>query len=318
MLIVIDGNNTGNIHHHATTLTYGGFQTQAIFGFVKALRDFRARMPQAPILVLWDGRAQHRFDVDPEYKANRAEAEVKDPELASTRAAYRMVVPIIHKAIELLGIKQWIHPWMEADDLGGYLWRVTPGKTKVWMTGDTDWLQLVDETSAWVDARADGKGRIDLSNFHKATGYATPAEYIEGKMLIGDASDNIQGFDGIGKRTAPEFIAKWRTVQAFFDAVDTGTYTPATRKSKTAKSPHPEQVLASLEGRQRWAQLRQLMYLRDVQINPRDIRVTHSPCDPAKFRTLCDRLGFVSITRDYDNWVAPFHCTVQLPLPLAA
>jgi DNA polymerase-1 len=36
--ILIDGNSLGYAMHYGTKLTAGGIQTQAVFGFVKAMR----------------------------------------------------------------------------------------------------------------------------------------------------------------------------------------------------------------------------------------------------------------------------------------
>jgi DNA polymerase I len=304
--IIIDGNALGYSCHNATTLSYGGIKTQAVYGFTRMLRDTRTAFPEAQITVLWDGYPKHRYEVFPEYKGAREEARQADPEAARNHAEYKFQVPLIQKSAELLGITQLVHPDYEADDMGALLCAARPNRKKRLVTGDTDWLQMLDENTEWFDPRKDGK-LITLATLQSAVGYFTPDEYIQGKCLIGDTSDSIPGIPDIGPKTAMEFMAKWKSVYAFFDAVDKGTYTPAARKSKTAKSLHPEQFLASPDGRALFERNMGLMDLRKLKIlNPRDAVITKGNFQPEKFKILCGRLGFVSITRNLDEWVAPF------------
>jgi DNA polymerase I len=315
MLIKVDGNSLGHAFHRAQTLTHNGIQVQAIFGMIREMRMLKVANPGANIMILWDGVAKHRFEILPDYKGDRERKEQEDPEEAAMRAAYRAQVPIIKKAIELLGVSQVVHPDFEADDLAGALCSVTKGQPKRLVTGDTDWLQLVDETTEWYDPRNGGK-KITGKDFFQLTGYASPDEYIQGKALQGDISDSIPGIPGVGPTTASMFFAKWRSMQAFYDAVDSGTYVPASRKSKNAKSLHPEQVMASPDGR---ALFRRNMALMDLRRPPlgigQGIVWTKAPLNREAFQTLCARLGFASVLRDYDSWLLPF---TQRELPMFA
>jgi DNA polymerase-1 len=315
MLLIIDGNALGHAYHRATRLTVGDFEVQAIFGMVREMRSLRITAPGAQIVVLWDGYAHHRFELLPDYKGDRERAEKTDPEIAQVRAAYRKQVPVIKKAIELLGVQQIDHPNFEADDIAGAICSQTKGVRKRLVTGDTDWLQLVDETTEWHDPRMEGK-LITRATFFERTGYHSPDEYLQGKALIGDSTDSIPGIDGIANKTASMFLAKWFTVEKFFEAVDAGTYTPATRKSKDAKTPHPEQTLASPEGRAIFRRNMQLMDLRTPRPGiSQGLCVRQRPLDRDGFQTLCARLNFASVTKAFDSWMLPF---AQRDLPLAA
>lgn len=305
MRVIIDGNAMGWAHHSATKLNYAGLQTQAIYGYARMMRDFFNAFPGAPISVLWDGHAQHRFDILPTYKASREANREKDPQAASDHAEYKRAIPVIRAMLELMGVPQLLHPRYEADDLAGLMVNKFPGPHML-VTGDSDWLQLVRNDVVWFDPRKDGK-KIALANFHEATGYATPEEYLNGKVLIGDTSDDIPGVPGMGEVGAAAFIAKWRTIQSFLDAVDQGTAVPTKRKSKTAKTPHPEEFIVSPEGRAIIHRGFELMDLRTPRIgNPELLQVRRGQLDEEKLKVLFQRLGFVSILRDWNSWFAPF------------
>ncbi len=305
MLNVIDGNALGNAHHAATTLSIQGFQTQAIYGYVRMMREMTVSGgPGSRSLILWDGRSKKRYAMFPTYKADR-ELRLEDPEQLASKNAYRAQVPVIQKALTLLGFTQMVAPDYEADDLAGVIVRKFDQAPKRLITGDEDWLQLVNARTEWFDPRKDGK-RINYNNFHLATGYFTQEEFLHGKCLIGDGSDNIPGIPDIGDKTAATFMAEHRSVYEFFKKVDAGAYVPKARKSKNAKSLHPEQVLASPEGRQIFDRNMQLMDLRDPNISQDEIVLIPAGFDPDKFKTLCERLGFVSLLRSYDDWIQPF------------
>ena len=301
---IIDGNSLGWAHHSATKLNYAGFQTQSIFGMAKALREIRTSYPGERIFVLWDGRAKHRFAELETYKGDREKRREEDPEAAKDHAEYKRAVPIIKKAFKLMGVPQLESPDHEADDIAGLLCKM--GGKKRLVTGDTDWLQLVSELVDWYDPRNGGK-HISMRTFHEATGYFSPGEHIQGKALIGDTADSIPGVDGVGDTTAAGFLAKWRSVDAFFAAVDSGAHVPAQRKSKVAKTLHPEQVIASPEGRALFARNMRLMDLRtphsDLQAK---MVITPGAPNFDGLQTLLGRLGMVSILRDFNTWVYPF------------
>lgn len=133
--ILVDGNAVGHTMHNGTTLTAGTFQTQAIFGFVKAIRELYCNFPDRRLVVLWDGKAQWRYDLYPDYKSNRGHED--DPTAAAHRAAYKAQVPLIQASLERLGVEQKLNYFAEADDLAGYLTpRLAASNPVLLVTGD--------------------------------------------------------------------------------------------------------------------------------------------------------------------------------------
>lgn len=307
--ILIDGNSVGYAEQYGTKLTNAGMETQAVFGFIRKMRDIKVGYPGATPMVLWDGRAKWRFDMWPLYKSNRD----NDPKKAAIKKAYVAQRPYIARALECLGVRQVTSMNDEADDLAGYfvpLLTENPDNRVVLLTGDHDWMQLVRPGVTWVDAR--GGSTLDYVSHEtllQKTGYKTPLAFLQGKCLHGDTSDVIPGVGGIGKDSAPGFLAQWDSnVHNFFKAVDSGKYTPQTRKGKTAKTPHPEERLASMEGRKTFLRNLKLMQLLNVRKpDPAGMRIVKGAVDPDKFGELCDELGFMSITSRIDEYIEPFN-----------
>jgi 5'-3' exonuclease len=295
MLHIVDGNALGNAFHKATKLTKGSMQTQAIYGFIRSMREIRAKDGGAAV-VLWDGTAKHRFALLPTYKVSR-EKRLEDPKELADKQAYRAQLPVIHKIVQLAGIKQLTHPDFEADDLAGFLCKHMAGKRKRLVTGDSDWWQLIDADTDWYDPRKDGR-LVTLETFHRESGYFTPLEYLQGKALVGDPTDDIPPVGGIGAKGAPLFLAEHRSVEAFFDKVRGGWQPKGKRLQEFAAA-----------GRPFWDRNMKLMDLRDPAINVKDVLVTPPGYSREGLRTLCERLGFLSLTRQFDTWVRPFERT---------
>lgn len=331
--VIIDGNSLCHAAHHSSKLTVGVMQTQAIFGMIKSIRVALNKYSGWNILVLWDGHAQWRYDLYPGYKGDR---EAKTEEEAAIKSAYKAQSPFVRKALSLLGIRQMMALTHEADDLAGLMSKkLSVAGVKVSLvTGDQDWIQLVNENVDWFDPIRDYY--VNLTNFTKFTGYFTPLEFLEGKALVGDTSDCIKGVGGIGKDTAPQFLAEFKSVPNFYSMVDSGKFIPRllmhTRlcgdspftkdewKAKfvpTEKDQESEKSLARAlakhmkqwqgQGRLLYARNMKLMDLQQVPVPKSEhINITPPDYDEEKFLLLCERLSFISIRRNFEDFIKPF------------
>lgn len=303
---LIDANSVGYFEHYGTKLTSGDLETQSIFGFVHRARTLKLQYPGSEIIALWDGRAQWRFDLCPSYKSNRDD----DPRKKANKEAYAKARPFITRALQHLGVRQLTARHHEADDLAGLLCSQIlardPENRIVLHTGDHDWYQLIRPGVVLRDhTRPDFVLRHD--NFKEHTGYNSPIAFLEGKALQGDSSDVIPGIPKLGEATALEFLTTWGSVRNFFNAVDAGEYEPKKRASTTAKTLHPEQVLASPDGRRTFVRNLKVMQLLNVQPpGPGEVTLIKGKPDKEAFADLCGELAFMSILKDIDNFFAPF------------
>lgn len=326
--ILIDANSIGHAAHHATKLTSGALQTQAIFGFIKSVRDMRQEYPDHTLMALWDDRAQWRFDMHPKYKSNRD----NDPKKTKDREAYSAQRPFIHRALQHLGVRQLTAKAYEADDLAGYLVNqltAKPGNEVVLMSGDGDWIQLVRPGVTWRDRRDDSKV-VTLKNIMDKTGYPTPYAFLEGKCLQGDTSDVISGVGGIGEDTAPLFMAEFGSVREFWRQCDSGELVP-TKKAHLnlwkGASPFTKEEWAEKfegdkldkkalkkhmdgwigQGRAIFGRNLRLMQLLKVAPPTKEtVNLNLGRFDEEAFRELCEELAFGSILRNFDSFTRYF------------
>ena len=98
---------------------------------------------------------------------------------------------------------------VEADDVIAYVANnVLPKESHVTiMSSDKDFLQLVDDR---IDVWSPTKKKMYDADKVKEDFHISPANFLMYKKLIGDASDNITGIDGIGPK-------KFETDLSFFE-----------------------------------------------------------------------------------------------------
>lgn len=302
--VLIDMNSIGHASHNAPRLTVGDIQTQAVFGVIRTLRGIAETYPERRIWCLWDGARETswRKEVLPEYKANR---DAMTPKEQADKDAYRKQVTILRQTLPYLGLKQLLVSTAEADDSAGYLTRqiVANGGSVDLITGDQDWLQLLaleqkGTKVRWIDPIREK--RIGNHDFLDKTGYFSPFEFLQGKALQGDGSDNIPGVGGIGEKTAMELLAKYRSVEAFL-----AQHAAAPNSIKGKKLNDFANNVTG--GRDKFARNMQLMDLINAKKpDPKDVIITRPKYSEPSFQKIADRLAFRSITKDLPNFMRPF------------
>ena len=294
--LLIDGNSLGYANQHGMTrLSTGTQATHAVFGFLTTLRKLilpptSARIP----VVLWDGSASWRKELLPAYKANRKD----DPKKLKIKEEYESQGPYIQRSLEYLGIDQIRSPTCEADDLAGAYARflVHKGFDVELITGDQDWLQLVNPKVVWYDPIRDR--RVDIMNFEDFTGCANVNQFIQVKALMGDTSDNIKGVGGIGEKRAKELIQKYGGVAQFM--------TRAHEDGTAGLPKYLRDFVEQDEKREAFRRNVKLMHLDGKHPSIKDKFIVYGKFNREAFTDLCNELAFMSISGNMDSWLKPF------------
>src|SRR5690625_6780164 len=142
-------------------------------------------------------RRSSDLEIDSEYKANRP----PQPE------ELRIGIPLIKEMITHFGISNLEQPGYEADDIIGTLsHRALEEHVDAYLvTPDKDFMQLVEGHITMVkpDNRNGGFILIDPEGVKEYFG-VYPDKVVDVLACIGDASDNIPGVPGIGKKGRSE------------------------------------------------------------------------------------------------------------------
>jgi 5'-3' exonuclease len=314
----IDGNSVGHAAQHGQgkngkKLTSGATETTAIFGMLKSMNVLlRARTTATPI-VLWDGRSW-RYEAFPDYKGTRTDTVEKQQE----RERYRLQRKHMAQSLHLLGISQLVAGNMEADDLAAILTRKerAKGNHVALITGDKDWIQLVEPGVAWLDHKEDRK--VTASNFHEFTGFRTQKAFIHAKALEGDAGDNVKPRTGVGEETSRKLLSVFDCVHDFlqtpYDDAVARWLAGGNDCPKPKRKNDPQQLPSRLhklhtdkEIQERFEWALGLMDLGHPDIPaPVGIKGTKAKLDRPAFEAFCAQFAFHSLLQDMDRFLKPF------------
>ena len=154
-------------------------------------------------------------------------------------------IPVTKEVLETFKIPVFAKEGVEADDLIATICAKTPGMEIFIVSGDLDNTQLINEN---IKVYTLGKGIkdtviYDINKVRERFG-VEPAQMVDYKALTGDASDNIPGVEGIGKKTAAEIIQKYGDIKNLYQelATDTAVLKP---KVKEALKLNKESALMS-------------------------------------------------------------------------
>ena len=180
-----------------------GFPTNAVHGCVKSLWRLTDQEKPAATLVFFDlGGAQDRLALHPEYKAQREEM----PAALEKQLPY---IKAVTRAMGLVGVEK---SGVESDDLlaSQAVHLAAAGHDVVIVSADKDFAHIVGEhiTIMLPPPSANPKlgwRPLDAAGVREKFG-VPPAKIPAYLALVGDSSDNIPGIEGVGPKTAAQWL----------------------------------------------------------------------------------------------------------------
>ncbi len=183
--------------------TSKGEPVHAVYGFCRMINKLIEKFSPYYISIVWDSKGKTvRHEVYEEYKATR---QAPPSDLFDQKQR-------IMEFADLIGLHQVAKSGYEADDIMFSLakeWQ-EKGYQVVLITSDKDMGQVLSDNVYLYDYFKDQQ--IDKQAFEEKRGFAVrklPFYFA----LLGDASDNIPGVHGIGKKIAQELVEQ-------FDSLD--------------------------------------------------------------------------------------------------
>ncbi len=231
-LMVLDGNSIVNRAFYGVRLlsTRDGIPTNAVYGFLTILSKLLDESAPDALCVCFDVHAPtFRHEKYADYKAGRRPM----PE------ELRPQIPLLKDVLAAMNVPAYELAGWEADDLLGTIGArcTAAGWDCEIVTGDRDSLQLVTERVS-VKLVVSRMGKTETKTFTPETFYDAygfpPAQIVDLKALMGDASDNIKGVPGIGEKTAGELIRRYGTIAKLYANLDALEVSPSVRKKLEA------------------------------------------------------------------------------------
>lgn len=218
-ILLIDGEGLlhQSFHKFNAFKSTEGKPSGAIFGFFKSLQTYMYRFRPDDIVIVFDnGHSKYRTEIIPTYKAHRKKNLSIDYESLQNQKK------VIMKLLRIFCIKYVFDKNREynyeGDDFLAHLaikW--APKKSRrIIVTSDKDFNQLlVKRTTIIFNVRKDQL--IYDSNCKVINGY-TAKECVDWLCLVGDKSDDIPGYPGIGEKKARKFLDDFTCIENYLES----------------------------------------------------------------------------------------------------
>ena len=196
--------------------------TNAVYGVTSMIISLiKETNPDCLIAALDSQKPTFRSEEFSNYKAQRKEM---DEEL-------KIQIPLVFKAIDLIGVYKLNCEGYEADDVIGTLVEKLKSDAEIYIvSNDKDMWQLLDKNVfVLIPNTKGGFEKIDEAEAVKRLEF-DKKYLIDFKALRGDTSDNIPGVYGIGEVTAKKLIEKYHTVEEIYKHIE--EVTPESLKKK--------------------------------------------------------------------------------------
>lgn len=252
-----------------------GFPTNAVFGFLKMLKNTLGIYKPTHIVIALDSKEKtFRKELYPEYKANRDAM----PEELSVQ------VPYIDELINAMNIPNIRIHGVEADDIIASLAKKAEEHDfeVTIISGDKDLMQLVNDKTIMIDTL---KNKIyNVKGVVEKLG-VEPKHVVDYLSITGDASDNVPGVRGIGPKGAVKLISEFGTLEDIYKKIDA----VKNKKHQTSLKESKDNALLSKE----------LIILKDdLDVDFSGERFRTKEPDTEKLKDLFQKMEFISELRE--------------------
>ncbi|HBC42190.1 MAG TPA: DNA polymerase I [Pseudanabaena sp.] len=229
-------------HPEGGLRTSTGIPTSVCFGFLKSLIEMLDREKPAAVAIAFDlAQPTFRHEIDDTYKANRSE----------TPESFIPDIQNLQKVLAAMNLPAITQAGFEADDVLGTLSQTASaeGYTVKILSGDRDLFQLIDSEKRISVLNLGQKDKI--VEYHadqvKERLGVLPTQVVDYKALVGDASDNIRGVQGIGEKTAVKLINEYGSLENILAALPTMKGAVKTKLEKGIEDAKHSQFMATIK-----------------------------------------------------------------------
>lgn len=206
-LMILDCNGLAHALKHSTkNLSYRGQRTGIMFGFMRTLLGLQEKIKADNWLFAWDSAKGYlrQKEYQP-YKANRKEAKTDD-EKKLDEIAYPQFTRLRCYVLKDLGFSNIVcSEGFESDDIIAEAINSQYGKNYecIIVTRDKDLYQCLSERVSIFDPIREQP--YTISDLRGQWG-CEPEEWVSAMAIAGCGTDNVEGIDGVGMKTAIKYI----------------------------------------------------------------------------------------------------------------
>ena len=223
LLLIIDGSNLA----HRTYMKFQnlksskGVPTGMIYGFLRLLQSYVVRFKPTYIVVAFDTHkskeSNFKKNLLGSYKIHREE---HNRNISFDYEDFNRQSRIVKRMLKFLNIPViWDSEGLghEADDYIAHLAMKHHGKVEI-ISSDKDFCQLLRWTKIKI-YNPNKEKILNSKNCREIMGYS-PEECVDWLCLLGDKSDDIPGYSGMGPVKTRKFLDEFQSIEAFLKNTD--------------------------------------------------------------------------------------------------
>jgi DNA polymerase-1 len=174
-----------------------------VYNFFRSFRALVEKFSPDKIYVVLEGYPKRRKEEFVDYKAQRTYHDRDGFQRQKSE-----IISLLKSYFPVIVVR---HPDYECDDvLAGLVTQRHSGDKCVVISSDSDFIQLLGEND-----------NVSVYNpIRKKFVEAPMYDYVSWKSLVGDTSDNIPGFDGIGPKRADRLVSNPDLLREFLEGTD--------------------------------------------------------------------------------------------------
>ena len=212
-VLLIDGENIlhQSFHKFEKLKSTDGRPSGAIFGFFKSLHMYIDRFNPKEVYITFDnGHSEFRDKLNPNYKGHRKNISIDYESLQLQKAEIMKILRYLR--INYIFDKNKSYNY-EGDDFLAYLVLKKFNNDKVTIvSSDKDFNQLISSSVKIFNPRKEQYVRED--NCKDLFEYS-PEETVDYLSLVGDKSDDIEGYPGMGPKKTRTFLDKYGSINNY-------------------------------------------------------------------------------------------------------
>ncbi|MBD3261286.1 MAG: hypothetical protein GF334_06310 [Candidatus Altiarchaeales archaeon] len=211
-----------NVNYELRTIE--GLSSGMFYGFLRTIFSLKKKYRGYKFIVVWDNHADHKFDLNPEYKSGRTPL----PQTVTQQ------ISDIKKYLQHCGIDQYEKKGQEADDVIASLVEMFKGEgnTVIVYSNDKDFLQLVETGRVIVY-----KPKVGLSpeKFYDEEAViekfgVSPSKLACFRSFAGDSSDALNGVPRVPRKIIAGLVNEHEEIERVYDSLEEVKLTDFQRK----------------------------------------------------------------------------------------
>lgn len=229
-VLLIDGENIlhQSFHKFEKLKSTDGKPSGAIFGFFKSLHMYLTRFEPHEVVITFDnGHSPVRDKLLPNYKGHRKNISVDYESLQIQKAIIMKILGMLRNHLPHIEFYSFYQIYKKF--LAYLIINTYRSDNVILVSSDKDFNQLLNKNVRILNPRKDEV--IRMGNCKELFGYHSH-ETVEYLAMVGDTSDDIPGFKGIGPVTARKILDEYKSIYKYLEAKPNKEYQEAWERNR--------------------------------------------------------------------------------------